>query len=245
MRHLKAWVARIHLWAGLLLGFQVVIWMSSGVVMSWFHIRQVRGEHNIAPAPETPLNGGAFYLAPARLLEQPDAEGAQRITLRFLLEQPVYEVRTASGPRLFDALTGARLDPLPEATARAVARRDFRGRGRIASAALLDAPNSEYRGVVPVWRVEFTDSERTRIYVSPVTGEVTARRNAVWRLYDFFWMLHIMDYDARTDFNNPLIRTASATGLVFALSGLVLVLLRLGAGRYLIDLRKLARFRRR
>ncbi|VAV89598.1 hypothetical protein MNBD_ALPHA05-2227, partial [hydrothermal vent metagenome] len=31
-------IHRIHLWAGLLLGIQVIIWMMSGVVMSWFHI---------------------------------------------------------------------------------------------------------------------------------------------------------------------------------------------------------------
>jgi len=242
---MKGWITRIHLWTGLLLGLQVLVWMSSGVVMSWFAIEQVRGEHNIAVNAEKSLNTITPYLDPARLMGQPGAKGARSVTLRYLLDKPVYEVETTDGHRLFDALTGARLDPLPEEMARAIAGRDFTGRGEIVSADLLTDRTTEYRASVPVWRLRFADGEHTRIYVSPVTGAVVARRNAVWRLYDFFWMLHIMDYDERTDFNNPLIKTASATGLIFALSGLALVLFRLGAGRYMIDLRRLFRIRRR
>ena len=40
-------------------------------------------------------------------------------------------------------------------------------------------------------RVDFADGEGTRLYISTSTGEVIARRNDVWRFYDFFWMLHI------------------------------------------------------
>jgi hypothetical protein len=32
-----------------------------------------------------------------------------------------------------------------------------------------------------------------------------------------------MDYEERRDFNNPLVRVASAAGLVFAISGLVMI----------------------
>ena len=49
-----------------------------------------------------------------------------------------------------------------------------------------------------------------------------------------------MDYKDRKNFNNPLIMTASASGLVFALSGLVIVILRLAHGRYMNDLMMLA-----
>ena len=60
-----------------------------------------------------------------------------------------------------------------------------------------------------MWRVDFDDSRHTTIYVSPQTGKVVGRRNTIWRVYDFFWMLHIMDYSARDNFNNPLVVTAA------------------------------------
>ena len=51
-----------------------------------------------------------------------------------------------------------------------------------------------------------------------------ARRNDVWRLYDFFWMLHIMDYRERSNFNHPLVIAASAGAVLLTLTGLVLLI---------------------
>jgi len=64
------------------------------------------------------------------------------------------------------------------------------------------------------------DARHTTLYVSPQTGEVVARRNDLWRAFDFVWMLHIMDYDEREDFNHPLLIATAATALLFVLSGL-------------------------
>ena len=110
------------------------------------------------------------------------------------------------------------------------------GEGEIARATLVSFPPQEYRGETPVWRIDFNDRRHTRLYISPDTGEVRARRNDVWRLYDFFRMLHIMDYEDREDFNNPLLMTASAAALVFALSGIAIFVMRLARRRFGGDL---------
>jgi uncharacterized iron-regulated membrane protein len=83
--------------------------------------------------------------------------------------------------------------------------------------------STEYRGRLPVWRVDFDDEAVTTLYVAPDNGEVITRRNRVWRIYDFAWMLHIMDYRERTDFNHPLLVWASALALLVALSGVYLI----------------------
>ena len=44
-----------------------------------------------------------------------------------------------------------------------------------------------------------------------------------WRIFDFFFMLHIMDYDERTDVHNPLLKVAQFTGVVFAITGIWLL----------------------
>jgi len=38
------------------------------------------------------------------------------------------------------------------------------------------------------------------------------------------WMLHIMDYENRQDAHNPLLITAQISGLLFAISGLWLLI---------------------
>ncbi len=128
--------------------------------------------------------------------------------------------------------------PCRKQTAREVALSDFTGEGEIEKMELLGSPPREFGRPGPVWRAEFSDVDETRLYISPENGVVLARRNRVWRFYDFFWMLHIMDYEERENFNNPLIRTFAITGLFFALSGLALVVFRVRGGRYAEDVKR-------
>lgn len=220
---LKAVIRRVHLWVGLILGAQFILWMLSGVVMSWFHITLVRGETSAFSAPPRELQVST-YASPGGVIVQVD--GANSVELRSFLDRVVYEVRSPDGVALFDASNGERLSPIPEETARAVAEQDYIGEGSLDTLTLLNDTPQEYRGRKPVWRADFDDPLNTRLYISPENGKVTARRNDIWRIYDFFWMLHIMDYGEREDFNNPLVRAASAVGLVFALSGLFMLLFR-------------------
>ncbi|NNL89099.1 MAG: PepSY domain-containing protein [Marinicaulis sp.] len=209
----------------MILVIQIVLWMASGVIMSWFHIETVRGEHTTAHqiAPELdPYN----YVAPGGVIARED--GALELTLRHFQGIPVYEVITASGATLYDAESGDKISPIDEDTAREIAERDFDGDGEIVRIALLEETPQEYRRSLPVWRADFNDKRNTRLYISPETGKVISRRNDIWRLYDFFWMLHIMDYDEREDFNNPLVKIASAAGLIFVLTGLYLLFVRGG-----------------
>ena len=55
------------------------------------------------------------------------------------------------------------------------------------------------------------------------TDPFVARRNDWWRLFDFVWMLHIMDYETRDDFNHPLLIATAATALLFVVSGLFML----------------------
>ena len=219
-----------HRWLGLILAVQVLLWMASGLIMSWFELGLVRGEKNAITvfAPELELRS---YANPGGVIAQ--SPGATSVRLRSFLERPVYEVAGEDGAAMYDAATGAKLSPISEDTARRVARRDFIGDGKIVRMDLLTSPPREYGRAGPVWRATFDDGLKTHLYISPDTGDVIARRNKVWRLYDFFWMLHIMDYDERKNFNNPLLRIAAATGFLFALTGFYLVVVDFTRGRFL------------
>lgn len=228
-------VQSLHRWLGLALGAQLVIWTMSGVVMSLLPIGHVRGENMIAyaAAPELKVQN---YFPPAGVLAE--VEGAQEATLKSWLGREVYIVKGTTGDTMFDADTGERISPISEQLARQAAVQDFAGEDSIVRATLLNRAPREAGDGGPIWRVEFSDPDQTRLYISPGNGEVVARRNRVWRFYDFFWMLHIMDYKERENFNNPLVRTFAVTGLMFALSGLALVIFRLQSGRYAEDTRR-------
>lgn len=216
--------SRLHRWLALIIGAQLLLWFTSGLVMSLLPIERVRGEHLVERDAEGVLPAQA-YAPLERIAAGTPLRSARH---RLLLGRPVVEVETASGElRLHDATTGAALPSVDAAMA-----------GRIASAAYKDRPRpdvqvtrvtaatTEYKGRLPAWQAAFTDREATRVYVDNA-GRIAAVRTGTWRFYDFFWALHIMDWSEHEDFNTPWLRGFAIGGLVLAIAGTILLYLRL------------------
>ncbi len=219
-------IRKIHLWVGLLLAIQLLFWVSGGVVMSVLPLEQVRGEHRAAEPPQPPpLSRAGPLLEIGQLLKRYHQQ--QRVELRWLLDRPVYWL---PGPPavLLDARSGQPLNPLPESVILQLARQDYLDPDPPMTVRLIESdPPGEIRGrPLPVWQVQVDDDLHTRLYFSPDDGRLLARRNDSWRLFDFFWMLHIMDYDNRTDFNHPLLISFALTALLFVFSGIGLLWIR-------------------
>lgn len=234
------WAVRVHKWFALVVGIQIFIWIIGGVVMSILPIERVRGEHHMAPAPTGVLDPSSMV----SMTEAVQAAGASgqvtAIALQTWQGRSVYNVaRADGGSALVDARTGARITPVDRETAIEIARADYAGEPEIAAVEFFPEPTGEYRVAGGAWRIDFADGEGTRIYVAPDTGLVMARRNDVWRVYDFFWMLHIMDYRDRENFNNWLVRIAAMLGLVTALAGLVVLFVKMSRSIRLAQSRKL------
>ena len=213
---------QLHRWLGLLIAAQVVCWIAGGLVMSVLELDAVRGEHVRAAAPAAPLDPQAPQVPLADVLANPAFAGATAATLSSWQGRLVYRLeRAQGGPLLVDAASGRQLSPIDEGTARAVALADYAGDGSIVGVDWVDTPALEYRGrELPLWRVRFDDARDTTLYIAPQTGTVVARRNDLWRTFDFVWMLHIMDYEEREDFNHPLLVATAATALLFVMTGL-------------------------
>ena len=192
--------------------------------MSALRLEEVRGEHHKAKAKEQVLAPMPGLLPIEDVLGAVQDRSPASVTLTTLMNRPVYRVTTSAGPILLDGLSGAELSPLPRDVAQQLAQADYAGDGQLADVTWIDTPALEYRGRdLPLWRARFDDRLHTAVYVSPATGDVVARRNDLWRIFDFVWMLHIMDYDEREDFNHPLLIAAAVTALLFTVTGLIML----------------------
>ena len=210
-------VRRIHKWLALLIGLQVIFWTATGFYMVVVHIDTIHGDHLVRPAaaPSVALAGLSSPSAAASAVP-----GASEVRLISRLGQPAWRVQGEDGVAVFDARTGGRLGELSEAEARAAAKARFTGDAEIVSAVRLTTPVQEMgKRKPPYWQVEFAGWNRPTLYIAPQTGELLARRHQLWRIFDFAWMLHIMDYRDRSDVNNPLLRVATWTALAMALTG--------------------------
>ncbi len=219
-----AFLARtLHKWLALIVGVQLAIWTLSGFYMVVVDLDFIHGDPLVRNL-RTPLELPPEMMSPSQVVARyPEATG---IALRALPGLPaVYEVTRAGRPVLLDAASGEELSPLPEATVRALARAYYAGQGDIASVRLIerDPPLEIQSRPLPLWRVDFDDWLATSLYIHPDTGRLVTRRHRFWRWFDFFWMLHIMDYESRADVNNGLLRGATVIGAITVASGLWLL----------------------
>ena len=211
------WARRAHKWIALVIGVQALLWMLSGLYMTSISIDVIHGDH-LAHADSKPLDPSVPLIDGAQLVaKRPDT---QFIKLKHLMDRPVYELHRKDAVELIDARSGLRLEPLDKTTAIRLASSIYRGVAPVESATLLtEAPQEVASRPVPIWQVRFADRAGTALYIAPDTGDLIAKRHDLWRLFDFLWMFHIMDYEERSDVNNTLLRVASAIGLLFGLSG--------------------------
>lgn len=219
--------AKIHRWLALLMALQILFWFISGLFFAAFPIERVRSEHAITAQPKQPL---PFDLAADALLRLGSAGvTGEKVELRTLAGRPVALVaRGASRPVLYDLTTARRMSPLSMNAAAGIAEADHAGNLRAARVERVSENSPEYRGPLPAWRVDFDDGANRSLYVAADTGVVEARRSTLWRVYDFLWGLHIMDWRAHEDFNTPLLIVATALGLVVIVTGIIMLPSRLG-----------------
>lgn len=220
------WAVRIHKWVALIVGLQILIWVAGGVVMSFISIEKVRGEHKIAATE-------LLVMDPSELISLSDAADSVGISnlsdasLGQVTSTPVWRLKSPDGASfVVDAKSGASLSPVSEQLAIEIAKSDYSGSGALDRIENIENPPGEYGRPGPVWQVTFTDGDATTLYIDPATAEVRARRSSTWRFYDFFWRLHIMDYDDGEDFNHPLLITAAGAALFVAFSGLILLFIK-------------------
>ena len=84
---------------------------------------------------------------------------------------------------------------------------------------------SEFRGRnLPLYKVisENEKGKEINVYVDPFSGEVSAIRSLQWRIWDFMWGIHIMDWVERDNIDNLWLKVFSFIALFTSLSGIIL-----------------------
>ena len=216
--------SKLHKWLALFIGAQLLLWFASGVIMSIVPIETVRSEHLVAREPEK-LNSFDGLVNPESLGKSPIRNVAS-VRYRSMLGKPVAELTTVKNEvYLYDAKSGVRRGTVSQKEARAIAAGAWiSGQPEITGVEKVTAGSTEYRGALPAWRVNTGND--VSIYIPLSTGEITAVRSTTWRLYDFFWGLHIMDWKNHENFNSWWLIAFALGGLTMALSGVVFLIKR-------------------
>lgn len=223
------YIRKFHRYLGVILGIQFLIWTVSGLYFSWTNIDEIHGdfEHRKPPRPAGNLN----LVSPSIVLNKlgTKADFIQSLQLVTVLGKPFYSIHYFTGKQLkkvlADAVTGEGRPAISKEEAIQIAAESFAGQPNVKSVEYLTTTDGhhEYREKpLPAWGVTFEHPTNTTVYVSADAGKVESFRNNKWRVFDFLWMGHTMDYQSRDNINNWLLRIFSVFGLLTVLSGFVL-----------------------
>lgn len=218
-----------HRYLGLILGIQFFLWTLGGLYFSWTNINEIRGDNLKNENPNLVFDQD--LVSPSIFLKHHLNSSDSLISLKVVsvLKKPFYEMVYNSNEngevKLINALNGKMRLPISKEDAISIAKEKLNLEATVANVEFLTETNGhhEYRErPLPAYAITFNAPASTTVYVSQDYGNVQTFRNNKWRIFDFLWMMHTMDYQERDNLNNWLLRAFSIFGLVTILSGFTL-----------------------
>lgn len=235
------YIRKAHRYLGVLLGIQFLLWTLGGLYFSWSNMDEIHGDFEKKEAPLVAAD--LSLVSPTAVIDSIKKihriDSVISVQLIEMMGKPYYQVRCmlmqhqeqGQGHNrqmmnhLADAATGRLRGPLIEKEAIALAQSRFNGEPRVNQVEYLThtGKHHEYREQpLPAYAIRFAHASNTTVYVATELGTVQKFRNSKWRIFDFLWMMHTMDYKGRDNFGNMLLRIFSIFGLITVMSGFAL-----------------------
>lgn len=220
------WLRKTHKWLALIAGIQVLIWSVSGLYMTVVDLDIIHGDHLVKEQKAAIIDSAKIIPISKHIIEQ--LAPIQSIKLKVYFGQSVYEIHSNKKITIVDALTGEIKGNLTAKVIELQANEIYAGEANISSIDLLAAYPGEIGGrKQPVWRVQYDDWSQATLYFHPQSGRLISKRTDLWRTFDFFWLLHIMELWDADGYTGLLFRLFSIVSMLMALFGSWLLFYRL------------------
>jgi len=205
----------------LFIGIQFMLWSITGAYMVFFDIDYIHGDSLVINHQNKIKPEHLTYSSQTLFRRYPQAEN---LSVGLLIDREVYRFNVHNQQYIVDAANGKLLSPLNESSAIAVAKHAYSGDGKIIDAELITAtpPFELSSRHLPAWRVNFDNIGAPALYISATSGKVVTKRHEFWRLFDWMFRLHVMDYDDGENVSNWLLFIFAILAFFATCSGLVL-----------------------
>jgi uncharacterized iron-regulated membrane protein len=226
------YIRKVHRYLGVFIGIQFLLWTLGGLYFSWTVLDEIHGDHlrHEAAMPDPSL----FILPPQEAIASKamgEAADLAKFRMVAVMGEPYYSITYGKGPKaravLVHAMYGGVRDPINEHEAKQIASGMMHQPSDVGAVEFvtqeLISGHHEYRGKpLPAWAITLKHPENATVYVGANDGQVHAVRTNSWRVFDFLWMLHTMDFSGRDNINNYVLRAFSILGILTVMSGFLL-----------------------
>ncbi len=232
--HWQKLIRKYHRYLGVFFGVQFLFWTLGGLYFSWTNIKEIRGDNIRRAEPSLKINQSKISLSSIinELKNKDGLDSVKSVQLVDILGTSYFQISYYNqgnlAHRLVNINTGLIKSTISKKEAILIAQSRLNVNATPSSVALITNTNGhhEYREKpLPAYAVKFEGNIHTTVYVAANLGTVQTLRNNKWRIFDFLWMLHVMDYENRDNINNWILRIFSILGLVTIASGFILYFL--------------------
>jgi len=226
-----SWLRKNHKWLALITGLQVFIWSVSGLYMVSVDLDIIHGDHLVKILPNEVIDPQTLSPISEQVLN--NMEPLQSVTLSSHFGKAFYRIAfesadNKSGESIVDGQTGQIAPTLSNKRIKEITDQIYAGDASISSIKLLNEYPKELRPIKqPVWRVAFDDLANSTLYFHYQTGRLISKRSDLWRIFDFLWTLHIIEYLGFEGYTGLLFRILSILSLTMAILGSFLLYYRL------------------
>ena len=201
-----------HKYLSLIISIQLLLWTISGIYFAFNKIELVRGEQYIIKDNPSSIEINNLNIS----------SNVKNIEIFKRLNQWVVKVEMDAGFKYQDLLGNEVYELSPNQAIEVVKLKT--------TLSPIDAikinessARSEFRGrSLPIYKIKTDSSDDTNVYVDVMSGKIVAIRSDSWRVWDFLWGAHIIDYRQRDNINNILLKIFSILALLSSLSGIAL-----------------------
>ena len=224
----KLLIRKTHRYIGLILSLQLLAWTIGGIWFTWNDIDDIHGDY-LRNFDKLEI-AQPLVSTQAAIDKISDFSKLKSISVISFLKQPAYRIKYDDNQDngqmvLINAINGSIIPDITKQQAIEIAKENTSFEAEIASIELITetGKHHEYRSKpMPAWAITYDHPDSPTFYVSTKHGTLTSVRHTSWRIFDFLWMLHTMDYEGRDNFGNWFIKIFSLIALVTAISGIVL-----------------------
>lgn len=213
-----------------LVGLQFLIWSVTGVYMVSMDIHFIHGE-TLQKTEKSKVELNTISYSITELITS--FPSADKITLVNRLKRPIYQFRVSKPIKkwlVVDAQTGKLLPYINQTQAVNIAKSSYSQLDKISNVHLIldksELPSELSSRHLPVWQVTFDHYSAPTFYINQQTGSIVAKRHDFWRIFDWMWRFHIMDYDDGENVANWFLLLVALLGSLAAVSGAVLTYFR-------------------
>lgn len=204
----------VHKYISFFISLQLLLWTVSGIYFSFNKIENVRGEQYVLP-----IQAKEFNINPPDLKQASEA-----VNYFYRLDQIIYSIKNSNGIRYYDQ-DHRPVKKISFDQAKQIV--NLRTTLKALSVSLVNSSSSgsEYRGrQLPLYKVSAKSESDSiiNVYVDPYSGNISLIRSTQWRLWDFLWGLHIMDWIERDNIDNYFLKFFSILALISSISGIIL-----------------------